>query len=75
MTPIKSVTVWRQKSGGLPENEKWPPSSQRYDRTAAIRPQKRMPARQTSSTRYDPSPANFMTPIKSVTVTSLMAFE
>jgi hypothetical protein len=57
----------RQKSGGLPENEKRPPPSQRYDRTAAIQPQKWMPARPTSSTRYDTSPANFMTPIKSVT--------
>lgn len=57
----------RQKSSGLPENEKWPLPSQRYDRTAAIRLQKSMPVRPTTSNCYDPNPANFMTPIKSVT--------
>ncbi len=57
----------RQNPGTQLKNEKRPAASQRYDRNAAIWPQMWMPIRQTSSNRYDPSSANFMTPIKSVT--------
>ncbi|MGB9153162.1 MAG: hypothetical protein WCD70_08760, partial [Alphaproteobacteria bacterium] len=61
----------RQNPGTQLKNEKRPAASQRYDRNAAIWPQMWMPIRQTSSNRYDPSSANFMTPIKSVTPTAV----
>jgi hypothetical protein len=60
----------RQNPGTQLKNEKRPAASQRYDRNAAIWPQMWMPIRQTSSNRYDPSSANFMTPIKPVTYES-----
>jgi len=40
----------------------------RLDGSMAIGLQKQMEARQTCPIRYDPSSANFMTPIKSVTI-------
>jgi len=57
-----------QSPGAHLKNEKTPTPSQRYDRNAAIWLQKQMATRQTSPIRYDPISANFMTPIKSVTI-------
>jgi hypothetical protein len=58
----------RQSPGAHLKNRKTPAASQRYDPNAAIWPQMWMPVRQTSSNRYDASPAKTMTPIKSVTI-------
>lgn len=75
MTPVRPETGttseihplgWQcgKKSGGHLRNGRLHPS-QRYDHTTAIWPQKWMPVRPNSSNRHDPSPANFMAPIKS----------
>jgi hypothetical protein len=58
----------RQNPGAHLKNRKTPAALQRYDLNAAILPQMWMPARQTSSNRYDVSPAQSMKPIKSVTL-------
>jgi cell fate (sporulation/competence/biofilm development) regulator YlbF (YheA/YmcA/DUF963 family) len=53
--------------------EKPPTRSQRYNNSVAIWLQKQMAVRQTTSTCYDASSANFMTPIWFVTIDAFLA--